>query len=476
MADTELDLTLILDQSLDEIYVFDADSLLFIYANRRALTNLGYSMDQLKRLTPIDIAPKFNLARFKQMLTPLRADREGNLVLKTLHHRKDGSRYPVEVHLNVIGSHGKPAICANVRDLTEKVAAEQERIRGQFFLDNSQDAVYWVKEDGRFVYANKAATRMLGHSREQLLQMRVVDIDPDYPPEVWKQWWEKMRVDRYNVVETEHHREDGSRLLTEVTVHFFEYAGEEYIVGVTRDISAKAKYILELGELNKELQQTNQELERFAWIASHDLQEPLRAISGFLQLLEQKNRNSLDEQSLGYIQKSVSGAIRMCSLINSLLSFTKASKQRADFSEDVNLRYIAETACTDLQNQIQESQADIIIGELPTVKGAYILLIQLFRNLISNAMKYSGDQKPKIEIGFQKECNKVFVKDSGIGIAPEYQSQIFELFKRLHRREEYPGTGLGLAICKQIADRHHWSIEIESELGQGSCFLLKLSE
>ena len=247
-----------------------------------------------------------------------------------------------------------------------------------------------------------------------------------------------------------------------------------HLVGSTYDISDTKDAQFKLEEEGKALARSNADLAQFAYVASHDLQEPLRAVSGFLQLIENKYGDQLDDQGRGYIQKSIDGAGRMNQLINDLLLFSKVTRTDGQFVT-VNLSDVVTNATQKLQQPILESNAVIEVEELPTIKGAAPLLDQLFCNLIGNSIKYRSDDDPLIKITHTFESGEWVIRfqDNGIGIAPKYQEQVFELFKRLHHRSEHSGTGIGLAICKRVVERHGGTISIDPESDQGSCFVIR---
>ena len=247
------------------------------------------------------------------------------------------------------------------------------------------------------------------------------------------------------------------------------------MTGSIYDITERKKIEAALDHERRLLEESNADLQQFASVASHDLQEPLRAVSGFLQLLEKKYADQLDEKGRAYIQKSVAGASRMSQLINDLLLFSRVSKSSEGFAK-VNLNTVVAEAQQDLEQTIETSQASIESVPLPTINGARPLLIQLFRNLIGNSIKYRSDANPRIKISSTVEdqvCTIQF-QDNGIGIPVEYRHQVFELFKRLHHREQHSGTGIGLAICKRVVERHGGSIDVEPNEKQGTCFLIRL--
>jgi len=247
------------------------------------------------------------------------------------------------------------------------------------------------------------------------------------------------------------------------------------MTGSIYDITGRKKIEAALERERRLLKESNADLQQFASVASHDLQEPLRAVSGFLQLIESKYAQKLDDRGRGYIQKSVAGAARMSQLINDLLLFSRVSRSSEVFAL-VDLNDVVAVAQQDLDQTIATSQTQIEVADLPTIKGVQPLLVQLFRNLIGNSIKYRSPANPRINISFrvaEKVCQIRF-QDNGIGIPDAYRHQVFELFKRLHRREQHPGTGIGLAICKRVVERHGGSIEVEPNESPGTCFVIRL--
>jgi light-regulated signal transduction histidine kinase (bacteriophytochrome) len=227
----------------------------------------------------------------------------------------------------------------------------------------------------------------------------------------------------------------------------------------------------ELKEVASKLKISNSELEQFAYVSSHDLQEPLRMVASFTQLLERRYKGQLDEDADEYIGFIVEGSQRMKYLIDDLLEFSRLNTQVKEF-ELSYLEIALEDVLLKLQISIKDYNAKITHEPLPTLMVDLMQIRQLFQNLISNAIKFHGDEPPEIHISAQKNGNEwIFgVSDNGIGIKPEHQELIFGIFKRLHTREEYPGTGIGLSICKRIIERHGGRIWVESEPGKGSTF------
>ncbi|MDN3689815.1 sensor histidine kinase [Cyclobacterium jeungdonense] len=221
-----------------------------------------------------------------------------------------------------------------------------------------------------------------------------------------------------------------------------------------------------------DLSRSNQELEQFAYIASHDLQEPLRMISSFLALLEKKYGQQLDDRARKYIFYAVDGSNRMRQIILGLLEFSRVGKNGGK-QEKVDLTQVMEGVCQVFRNRIRELDATVQALGLPVVHGYHFPLIQVFQNLMSNALKYhSEERRPEIRVSAYEEGDfwKVSIQDNGIGIAPEYFDRIFDIFIRVHRKEEYEGTGIGLATVKKIIERWGGRVGVESQLGVGSTF------
>ncbi len=224
-------------------------------------------------------------------------------------------------------------------------------------------------------------------------------------------------------------------------------------------------------ERTRELQRSNEELEQFAYVASHDLQEPLRMVGSYVQLLERRYKDKLDADANEFIGFAVNGAKRMQSLIQALLSFSRVGTRGINF-QPTDCAELLQRVLGDLKLGIKEAQATVTYDELPKVTGDAVQLSQLFQNMIGNAIKFRGEELPRIHIGVErKEDDWEFcVRDNGIGIDPQYFERIFIIFQRLHNREKYAGTGIGLAVCKKIVQRHGGRIWVESGEGTGAAF------
>lgn len=243
------------------------------------------------------------------------------------------------------------------------------------------------------------------------------------------------------------------------------------------DITYRKHAEQSLYEYSRALEQSNKELEQFAYVASHDLQEPLRMVTSYLKLLSRRYKGHLDADADDFITFAVDGAQRMQTLINDLLTYSRiTTKGRIFDSTDCNA--VLHEVLSNLQITIEESNALVTSEPLPTVMADQGQLRQLFQNLISNAIKFRSDEPPRVHVSIEKKEDEFIfmVADNGIGIDPANWDRIFEVFQRLHSLNEYPGTGIGLAICKKIVERHRGRIWIHSESGKGTTFYFTLQE
>lgn len=227
---------------------------------------------------------------------------------------------------------------------------------------------------------------------------------------------------------------------------------------------------MELERRSEELKRSNEALEQFAYVASHDMREPLRKMSGFSQLLERRYKGRLDEEAGHLIGQIVEGAARLQNLVSDLLEYSRLGKKPE--AEPVDLARVFETALGNLGPLIQENRAVITHDDLPRIRGDETLLVQLFQNLLANAVKFHGAESPVVHIAALRQDGgwRFTISDNGIGIEKDYQPQMFTLFKRLHSKDKYPGTGIGLAICKKVVEAHGGRIWVESQPGKGSAF------
>jgi light-regulated signal transduction histidine kinase (bacteriophytochrome) len=247
------------------------------------------------------------------------------------------------------------------------------------------------------------------------------------------------------------------------------------VVGSMRDITERKETDEKLSQIMAELARSNTELERFAYVASHDLQEPLRMVASYTQLLARRYKGKLDADADEFIGYAVDGATRMQQLINGLLDYSRVGT-RGKLFEPTDCEAVFSYAVANLKAAIKETDAVVEHAPLPTVVADATQMVQLFQNLIGNAIKFHSEKKPEVHVGAERDGTEwIFsVRDNGIGIDPQYFDRIFAIFQRLHGRGEYPGTGIGLAICKKIIERHKGRIWVESQPEKGATFYFTL--
>ena len=265
---------------------------------------------------------------------------------------------------------------------------------------------------------------------------------------------------------------NAEEVLARVDTHLTLYALRQQLASQNQQLRQE---IAAREQVQAALRRSNAELEQLAYVASHDMQEPLRMVASYLQLVAERYGNALDADGHEFIGYAVDGAKRMQALISDMLTYSRVSTRARQFEATDSAKIVA-TAERHLQVAIEEGGAVVTQGELPIVLGDEIQLLQLFQNLIGNSIKFRGPAVPRVHLTAQpSEDGWCFcVADNGIGIAPEYFERIFVLFQRLHGRKAYPGTGIGLALCKRIVERHGGRIWVESTPGQGSVFRFTL--
>lgn len=357
------------------------------------------------------------------------------------------------------------------------LVASEQRFRGVF--TNAAVGIGLFDGEMRPHSANAKLCDILGYRLDELLGHSFRDfIHPDDREPDVSNYQRLMtgELDSYTV-EKRYVRKDGSFVWVRVT-RSAQQEGQkipEYTIGVIEDISARKEAEENQHRLLAEVQRSNQDLQQFAYVASHDLQEPLRMVSSYMQLLERRYKEQLDEKAQTFIDYAVDGTKRMQDLIEGLLRYSRISTEKHFVTVDTNS--IATTAIANLEQTIDEAGGEVTCDQLPTVEGDEVQLVQLFQNLIGNGLKYrKPGVPPHVHLSARQEGKEwIFaVKDNGIGIAPQHFEKVFQIFQRLHTKEEYPGTGIGLASCKKIVERHGGRIWIESNPREGSTFYFTL--
>ena len=368
------------------------------------------------------------------------------------------------------------------RDITQRKRAEESAVRLAAVLKDSNDAITIQDFEGRITAWNRGAELMYGYSEEEALKMNAARLTPPTQEAAQEESVNRLAAgEAIPSLETQRLAKDGRILDVWLTVtKLVDDTGEAIGFATTeRDITqrkrAEEKRREELekrvAQRTAALERSNKELEQFAYVASHDLQEPLRMVSSYVQLLAQRYEAQLDDKARKYIGYAVDGALRMQQLIEDLLLYSRAGTHD-DALEPTDSGAALGAAVQSLAKAIEESGASVTHDALPVVRADTAQLAQVFQNLLSNAVKFHGEAPPRVHVSAEdRKSEWVFsVRDNGIGIDPRHADRVFVLFQRLHTRQEYPGTGIGLAVSRKTVEHRGGRIWFESEPGVGSTF------
>lgn len=391
--------------------------------------------------------------------------------------RKDGTQIPVEIGLNPIRTREGLMVLSAITNITERKQAEE---RFRLVVEASPSGMIMTDADGKIVLINGETERLLGYRREELIgkSIEILVPRPTQADHVrFRGAFSKRPAARAMGSGREFHivRKDGTELPVEIGLNPIQTREGAMVLSAIVDISEHKKAIQELAEHREELQRSNADLEQFAYVASHDLQEPLRMVATYTELLAERYRGKLDERADKYIGYAIDGARRMQELIKELLAYSRVNSN-AKLPVVVEAEVVVESVLAGLQVAIKESGAEIVREPMPAVRGDQAQLGQVFQNLIGNALKFRADRAPRIRIGAEKSNGTCLfhVADNGIGIDKQYSGRVFQMFQRLHERGRYEGSGIGLAIAKKIVERHGGRIWFESEPDKGTTFFFTL--
>ncbi|MCD2205055.1 PAS domain-containing sensor histidine kinase [Halobacterium sp. KA-6] len=455
----ETELSEILGRISDAFYALD-DEWRFTHLNDQAADIMQHSREELLEEVIWDVFPD-SAGVYREHFE--RAMRTQEPVTFEVHVGGLDSWLEFNVHPSETG------VSVYFRDVTDRKTREQTLSKYRTIVETVQDGIYVKDEDGTFTMVNDAYAELTGYEREELVGAHASLVVDEATIDRATQQKATASDVGDATVEAPIETADGERIPTEASFATIETEdGETEQVGVVRDISDRKEY-------ERKLETSNERLEQFAYAASHDLQEPLRMVSSYLQLIEDRYGDELDEDGQEFINFAVDGADRMRAMIDGLLEYSRIETQGNPF-DTVDLDSILASVREDLQLQITESNASITAEPLPRVNGDADQLRQVFQNLVENAIEYSGDEPPEITISAERADDKwrVDVSDNGIGLDAEDSDRIFEVFERLHSRDEHPGTGIGLALCQRVIERHDGEIWVESTPGEGATFSFTL--
>ncbi len=401
---------------------------------------------------------------------------------ETKRRRKNGTLLDISLTISPIRDRSGIVIGASkiARDITLRKRIERDALLLSAIVDSSDDAIISKNLNGVITSWNRSAERLFGYTAEEAIGQSVATLlIPDdrqaEEPDILAKLQKGQRVDHF---ETKRRRKDGTILDISLTISPVKDATGRIIGAskIARDITDQIRQREALREANESLTRSNTDLEHFAYSASHDLQEPLRMVSAYSQMLRGKFQDQLGSSGNDYIGFVIEGASRMDQLLRDLRTFTHVAIVDHGPPPAASSQTALDRSILNLKAAIDESGAEITFDPLPSVRIHEFQLEQLFQNIIGNAIRYRGENRPRIHAGAEAEGERwrFFVRDNGIGINPEYKEQIFGIFKRLHAFSEYPGTGMGLAICQRIVERAGGRIWVESQPGRGSTFFFTL--
>jgi PAS domain S-box-containing protein len=461
-----------------------------VLLNLQAEKQFGYRRDELvgqkvKNIIPEGFAERLVADALRTTEDAL-AQRMGTGIELT-GRRKNGSEFPIEIMLSPLESAEGILVTAAIRDISVRKDAEKHlaQMEGRYrgLLEAAPDAMVVVNQGGEIVLLNLQAEKQFGYRRDELVGQKVKNIIPEgfaerLVADALRTTEDALAQQMGTGIELTGRRKNGSEFPIEIMLSPLESAEGILVTAAIRDITMRRKAEAHLVNNVEELKRSNEELGQFAYLASHDLQEPLRMVASYTQLLSRKYKGKLDSNADEYISFAVDGASRMQRLIQDLLTYSRVGTKGKDLLETSSEQALQQ-ALLNLRGAIEESGAVVTHDALPTVLADEMQLIQLFQNLVGNAIKYQSSGVPQVHVSAALNDDKKWifsVKDNGLGIDSQYFEKIFGMFQRLHKREEFAGTGIGLAICKKIVERHGGSISVESQPGKGSTFRFALAE
>lgn len=445
--------------------------------NHGAEQLFGYTATEMIGQSIFILVPSGRHAEEERILANLR-DGKRTEHPETVRLRKDGTEVPVSLFVSPIKSAEGTIVggATIMRDMTAHRLAEE---RFRLVFEASPSGKFLVAHDGKIKLANSAAEIVFGYAKLDMLEQPLEVVLPAYPQLQRDHEPEQglLVPDKAPMIARELWgvRKDGTRIPIELRLFPIATESGEFTLAVIVDITERKLAADLLARQTHELERSNAELEQFAYVASHDLQEPLRMVVSYTELLKQRNMGRLDEKSDKFIRYIVDGGKRMQGLVNDLLRYSRVGRESRAFETVDTARMVSEVLL-DLDGTIKATGAEIDRGPLPRVAGDAVELRQLFQNLISNGLKFRAERPPRIAIN--AECaaseSRFCVEDNGIGIEAQYSQRIFQMFQRLHEREAYEGNGIGLALAKKIVERHGGRIWFESQYGQGTKFFFTL--
>lgn len=482
----------------EAIFVQDLATGAILDVNRRVCDLYGYSADEVRQLNIESLSagepPYTQEEALRRVQLAARGEQQ---VFEWQARKRNGQVFWVEVNLRRATIGGVERLLALVSDISARKQAEAERVqliheqaaraaaeaaqkRFQRLLEAAPDAIVISDAAGHIVLVNSQTERLFGYARDEMVGQKIEIL----LPEQIRAWHAGQRAayprGRHNrpmegIEELYGRRKDGSEFPAEISLSPLDLDDGEFITSIIRDITERKTFEQQLKQQAEDLARSNADLQQFAYVASHDLQEPLRMVASYTQLLARRYKGKLDPDADEFVNFAVTGAIRMQELIQDLLAYSRVGTRGRRLAP-TNCQVVVDNVIRDLQAAIVEAEAVVSHAELPVVVADATQLNQVFQNLIANAIKFRGAEPPRVHVSAEPDGDfwRIAVRDNGIGIDPQYAERIFVIFQRLHAAHEYPGTGIGLAICKKIVERHGGRIWFESQPDEGSTFFFTL--
>ncbi|HSO77126.1 MAG TPA: PAS domain S-box protein, partial [Bacteroidales bacterium] len=525
----------IVDNSLNEIYLFEAESLNFEYANHGALNNTGYTFNEMRNLSPLDLVPGYMEATLRETIAPLLSGDKEVVVFDTVHRRKNGIIYPVEVHLQVYKERSRNLLFAVVTDITVRKRAEDEirmlneeleqrvtdRTKKLEVSQQNYKEIFEVspvsiwKEDWSEVISAVGNLKQEGVTDFKsyfdshpefiswaLLSVRILDVNPATlvlfgaqnkdqmlhslssifsTPDVLPGFVEEMTAlcSGSEIFETDHALRTLNHDLIHVLIRMVfpsRESGSGIVLVNLTDITLRKKITADMEKSKLQMQASNKELEAFSYSVSHDLRAPLRSIHSFTRILKEDYGDVLDNEGKRICGIIESSSIRMGHLIDDLLAFSRIGRSGMNFFR-IGMAQLSRSVFQEITSPDERERISFSVMKLPPAYGDSALIKQVMTNLISNAVKYSAKkEKPEIIIGSYQDNDEsvYYVRDNGVGFDMKYVNKLFGVFQRLHSSNEFEGNGVGLAIVQRIILRHRGRVWAEGEPEKGAVFYFTL--
>ncbi len=469
----------IIEESLNEVYVFDAHSLKFLNVNRCAREHLGFTLQELQAMTPLDIKPEYTSVEFAELIHPLNTDTKQKIKFTTVHRRKDGSTYPVEVHLQRETYNEHEVFVAIILDITEQKRIENYNTGlNRIFNDSLNEIFIFDAVTLKFREVNKGARRNLGYTMDELRRITPLDIKPEITAESFSALLMPLRLEQKDKIEfvTVHQRKDGSQYPVEVHLQLSSFVGQPVFVAIILDITERLQKQKAMMEYRMKAERMHI-LNQFISDTSHEFRTPMSVINTKIYLLKRSIENPNLHTHLNIMQLQVD---RLEQLIHGLHQLSQL-----DATDDIEMNYIdvtmmVEQLCNLFAAQYKHKRlliasdisndAAMFIGDAEKLKLA-------LHQIIKNAFDYTPDDgKLQIKAFVEDTMFKINVSDTGFGIAEDDQKRIFERLYRVDasRNIESGGAGLGLAIAQRCIELHGGQISVKSRMDEGTCFCIAL--